>query len=373
MRRIIFIIPKIGIGGSEGSLIKLANCLEKHTNWQIEIIVYKAYHSNYFHFLNPKIKIHIFHSSSSLNPILWLYIWKKIISIKPHFVVGWSTYANLLTLIVSIFPHNWKTIISERNYLPEVFSKNNCSKLRRSIIFFFIKLLYRKSNIITANSKRSLRFLELFIGRGPVYQQLFNFINVEFALKCSRQSLTEIPNFSEQPHILAIGRIVNQKGFDILLKALKIVRNQKPWSILIVGDGPEKDGLKRLSKRLHLSNAIYWLGEQSNPFPFYGWADLVVVPSRYEGFPNVILEAMACKRAVICSDCMTGPKEMTDNGNAAVLFPVEDSLVLADRILFLGKNKTHRDFLGDKARDHIKKNFDKEIVFPKILSLFSDT
>jgi glycosyltransferase involved in cell wall biosynthesis len=151
------------------------------------------------------------------------------------------------------------------------------------------------------------------------------------------------------------------KGFDVLLEALALVRRRYPWKLLLVGDGPEKPVLQAQAKALGLEEAVIWIGAVKNSFPYYKWADLVVVPSRMEGFPNVPLEAMACGKTVICSDCETGPKELTLNGRVGVLIGKEDPDELARAIMRMGLALGDRSSLGSQAKSHILNTYDAHI------------
>jgi glycosyltransferase involved in cell wall biosynthesis len=114
------------------------------------------------------------------------------------------------------------------------------------------------------------------------------------------------------------------------------------------------------------------LGEKIDPFPYYGWADIVVIPSRFEGFPNVLLEAMACGKAAIVSNCLTGPYEITSQGKFGQLVPVENAEALAAEILHLGEHKILRETLGQQASIHIASKYDTNVIGPQIKALFKN-
>jgi glycosyltransferase involved in cell wall biosynthesis len=123
--------------------------------------------------------------------------------------------------------------------------------------------------------------------------------------------------------------------------------------------------MARAEKR-GIQAAVVWEGEQANPFPYYGWADIVISPSRFEGFPNVPLEAMACGKAVICSDCRTGPRELTRTGRYGRLVPAEDSSALAAAIISLGDHPDAARDLGHAAHEHVRACYDYDVVLPML-------
>ena len=152
----------------------------------------------------------------------------------------------------------------------------------------------------------------------------------------------------------------------------EIHKTHPTWTLLIVGDGPDKEQLVDLSKKIDIYEKIHWAGAQTNPFPYYKWADLVVVPSRFEGFPNVPLEAMACGTPVICSDCNTGPRELTCGGVYGVLVPVENVQALAHKIISLGEDSALRKKLGKKALTHIQSRYTDQIVQEQMMALLTN-
>jgi glycosyltransferase involved in cell wall biosynthesis len=311
-------------------------------------------------------------ASSSANPLTWWRVYLKLRSLRPDLVLGWSTYANLLAVVVTRFMPHCRVILSERIYLPLMFGRTRSSLIRRSMVFKLMRILYKRADSVTANSRDTVRFLKTYIGTGPAYRILPNVIDVLDASRRAESLASPMLQGIEGPRILALGRLCYQKGFDVLLDALAQVRITHPWTLVIVGDGPEKEALMAKANSLGLGAAVRWMGKASNPFPYYHWADMVVVPSRFEGFPNVPLEAMACGRSVICSDCKTGPRELTAGGRMGVLVPVDDAEALARAILDLGLDPVKRMRLGESARNHVLINHDIGMmrhVYSEVLGL----
>src|SRR5262249_41476114 len=248
----------------------------------------------------------------------------------------------------------WKVVLSERVYIPRFLVQERLGSVRKFILIWLIRTLYRKATMVTANSRRSVRFLSKFVGGSPVYAHLPNAIDVDIANKLAMVQ-PEIPPLEVGgPHILAVGRLDYQKGFDLLLEAMALIRRHYPWQLVLVGDGPEQEHLRDLAYSLGISQAVQWIGAVRNPFPYYQWADLVVSPSRFEGFPNVALEAMSCAKTVICTNCKTGPSELTLNGRYGVLVREEDPHSLAEAIVKWGQDKEGRALLGAMAENYIR-------------------
>ena len=110
-------------------------------------------------------------------------------------------------------------------------------------------------------------------------------------------------------HLVAAGRLSHQKGFDILVKALAICKDGN-FFLTILGEGEAHEELRELSVQYGVSNRIHFAGFQSNPFSIIARADAFILSSRFEGFPNVILEALACGTPVISTPAVGGVKEI---------------------------------------------------------------
>jgi glycosyltransferase involved in cell wall biosynthesis len=137
----------------------------------------------------------------------------------------------------------------------------------------------------------------------------------------------------EAQHILlAVGRLEEQKGFDILLDAFaELAESYETWCLVIVGDGSERGKLLEKIEKLSLADRVYLPGVVENIGEWYRAADAYVLTSRFEGFPNTLLEAMAYGLAVVSVDCETGPNDIIRDNVDGLLVPQgnQEALVAA--------------------------------------------
>ena len=195
-----------------------------------------------------------------------------------------------MACLASIFFPRSRLIVSERNYLPNMYGKRFCPELRRRVTLGVMKVLYRRADLITANSELSLKALRRFMSVSRAYTVLPNCIDIDLATRKATEPRLGT-HTSQGPNLLALGRLDFQKGFDVLLEALAIVMDKQPyWHLTLVGGGAEERALRSRCTTLGLDNHVQFLGSHSNPFPYYKWADIVVVPSRYEGFQTCHLK-----------------------------------------------------------------------------------
>ncbi len=156
----------------------------------------------------------------------------------------------------------------------------------------------------------------------------------------------------DQPFTLvAIGRLTRQKGFDVLIEAMEDV--PPPWQLDIWGDGEQRQRLQALITARGMAKAIHLRGHTFDAYSALRSADLFVLPSRYEGFGNVLVEALACQCQIIAADCPHGPREILQGGKLGQLVPVEDVTGLSKSIrrTITGTWRAAPSLLLDRARD----------------------
>lgn len=150
--------------------------------------------------------------------------------------------------------------------------------------------------------------------------------------------------------ILAVGRLAHQKGFDLLIRAFSQVSQQHAdWHLTILGEGDQRTDLEQLLRDLQLESRVFLPGWVDNPRIDMQSADILVLPSRYEGFPNVLLEAMSFGRPVVSSDCPSGPNEIIQDNVNGLLVPTEDVESLAAALNNLIVDEQLRNRLGANA------------------------
>jgi glycosyltransferase involved in cell wall biosynthesis len=166
-------------------------------------------------------------------------------------------------------------------------------------------------------------------------------------------AVRELPVMAAMPRerlILAVGRLTHQKGFDLLLRAFARLGNEAAdWRVIILGEGPERESLLALRAALALGERVELPGVERDVETWMARAGLVVQPSRFEGFPNVVLEAMSVGAPVISADCLAGPSDMIAHGVNGRLVPIDDVDALAAAMRELIGNPAERQRLSSAA------------------------
>ena len=162
--------------------------------------------------------------------------------------------------------------------------------------------------------------------------------------------------------LISVGRLTHQKGFDILLEAFARTRKRYPsWTLTIIGDGSLRQDLESLCDRLEIAESVNFVGLVDDVTEYLRAADLFVMASRFEGFPNALCEAMACGLPVVHTDCPSGPREIIRDGIDGVLVPNEDIAALAASLCSLMSDEDERERLALRARE-VTERFSLTIV-----------
>lgn len=186
-------------------------------------------------------------------------------------------------------------------------------------------------------------------------------------------SSTWNPNRRESGHnVVAMGRMGPEKGFDLLLRAFARCAERHPeWSLRVVGDGTERERLRTLAYDLGIERKVRLCPVTKEPEKALRESDIFVLPSRYEGFPNVLLEAMACGLPVISFDCPSGPREIIRDGIDGILVPAEDIEALASAIERLMETEEERRRLAARAIE-VRERFEISRVLGMWMSVLDE-
>ena len=172
--------------------------------------------------------------------------------------------------------------------------------------------------------------------------------------------------------LLAAGRLTGQKGFDRLLDGFAQVAPRHPdWRLVVLGKGALRGALQAQAERLGVGGLVHFPGHAGNAAEWYRAADAFVLSSRYEGFPNVLLEAMAHGCAVIGTDCNTGPRDIIRDGEDGLLVPQDDAAALAAGLDRLLGDEALRHRLASRAGE-VCERFSPERIRGMWWSLFDE-
>ncbi len=171
------------------------------------------------------------------------------------------------------------------------------------------------------------------------------------------QTSDQITSLKEQGYFIIgyIGRLVHGKGLDILLRAVSKLKSVA-WQLVLIGEGEQRTELENLAQYLGIKDSVHFLGFREDRISFLKGFDVFVLPSRSEGTPRCLMEAMASRIPAIASD-IPGCRVLIEHGNTGMLFPVDDAEALAKRIEEVAASKALRESMSTAAREFVEQKF----------------
>ncbi len=271
---------------------------------------------------------------------LFIKLFKLIKQIKPDVFISFLWESNIILLSTCLLSKDTKAIISERiaplSYFKDILRKS----LKVSIAKFITKNIYKKAFlIICVSSGIRDELMELGIDQNKL-KVIYNPLDINKIKHLSDEQISY-----PKRYILFVGRLHLQKNIPLLIKAFSQIKDFYCGNLVIIGRGDEEENLKNLVRELQLTERVDFLGFQANPYKWMKNADLFILPSNYEGFPGVLLEAMVCGVPVISTDCPYGPREIIDNGVNGILIPTDNVDALIEAIKKLLQNKELKEKL----------------------------
>jgi len=328
--KLLFIIPNLAGGGAERVCVNICKGLKNYENYKIYLVLFQKI-LKYEITDEETISMDIEGSSNILGKIKnFLLRFYRLLKIKkeinPDVCISFLESADFLNLITKFGKH--KVILTIHNTMSEYFKQfydSSLSQKLASVVYNnSYKFLAKKANLIICVSHGIAKdFVESYNVDSSKIKVIHNPINLNEIEKLCKENLNEYELIFKHPVLITAGRLTKQKGQWYLLRVFKALKEKhKDLKLVILGEGELKDYLVKLSQELRLktyvwdedklseSFDVYFLGFQKNPFKFIARSKLFVFPSLWEGFGNVLVEAMACGVPVVSSDCRSGPREI---------------------------------------------------------------
>lgn len=308
-KNLIFFLPDFVSGGGGKSITSLCRNLNKKKFSITIICLNKCYYKNQLKNFCKIYEIPKKRAIFAQNEISRII--KKIISKdQKNIFISNLFYANALTAIFQKKYSNLKFIFTERTAFEELsIYFGFYDFLKKIIIKIILKFFYKRADLVIANSKRVASEIRKYSKVNTTYIYPGSFSKIIKRKKKIKKKL----------NIISIGRLSEEKGFDVLIKAFRNIDKDK-YKLYLIGEGNEKKNILTLIKNYNLKNNIKILGFKKNVYPYLKKSDLLINPSYFEGFPNVVIEALSCAIPVICSKSYGGIYEILKNQTYGDLF-----------------------------------------------------
>lgn len=353
MRKIVILINSLESGGAERVVSNLLNDFVDRYDCYLILI-----HKNIFYTLDSRVKILNLNEQKNLLgikkflrlPILAYKLSKLIKEYKFDQVISFLSRSNYINILSNILIKH-ETIINERAMPSLQYEYGINGKINKILI----KTLYPRACLCLSNSYGNMMDLKNNFNVVKI-EYIHNLFDIETIEELSKK---DIEFQKKRFTFVTVGRLDSGKNHKLLIEAVKDF-NADLW---IIGDGELKEELKKYINELNLNDKVYLLGKKENPFSFLSKADCFVFSSNYEGFPNVLVEALVCGLPIISTDCQSGPREIlapTSNisfqlkdkiefAEYGILVPIKNVEKLKEAMNLLINDKNLRKDYGEKG------------------------
>ncbi len=355
--KIMFIMPSLSGGGAERVMLSLLKHINREKFDPILVLMKKD--GRFLDSLPDGIRVIDLNSSSARYAIF--KIAKSIRATKPDIVFSTLGYLNLLIAIIRVFySKKIKFIARESN---TVSIQNKEEKYPKLFDWLYKSVYNNFDQIITQSRYMRDDLIENYGIKKEKISVIYNPVDIEEIDKKSRQ-LDKCNLPKDKINLISVGRLVSQKGFDILIDTLKQLDDR--FYLTILGEGDDRDDLQKQIDSLGLNDKIKLSGFTNNPYLYMKRCNLFILSSRYEGLPNVVLEANACGKACVAFDMPGGTAEIIEEKKTGILVKKFEDISLADAIY----EAIESDFDSFYIKEYCNKNFNVSKIVQQYEAVF---
>ena len=339
--KILLCISSLGAGGAERVAVTMANFWTSSTSNDVTIVTLSPSAMLPFYEIDPAVTIVNF--DGELAKLTGLravkaricYIRKSFVRIRPDVIISFIDQLNVYCLAAAAFT-GIPVIVTEHIDI----AYHDIGALWN----FLRNIFYPMAIAVVCVSKGVLSSMPVHLRKKCFV--IYNPINTN-----SKRYAYDKPHDSNaRKVVMSMGRLVRQKGFDMLIRSFGLLADKHPdWDLAIYGDGTDREKLNLLVGSCGLASRITIYGTTHSPDAVMSNADLFVLSSRYEGFGLVLCEAMSYGLPVISFDCPSGPREIVTHEFNGLLVPPENVHALAESMNLLMGDEKHRNKLAKNA------------------------
>ncbi|WP_099340029.1 glycosyltransferase [Candidatus Fonsibacter ubiquis] len=333
-KHLIFFHPYSNIGGADNSLARLISSLDykKYKFTFISLnksilpkIIKKKVKIKFIKLNSTRTLFSIFKLRNIINNIL-----KKNYNAK-NIIISNQNFANIIIYFALYKIEKIKIIFIERNHLDELKFFNNFKDfIKKKIIYYLIKFIYKKVDLVIGISKKLCFDLKLYTNA-----KIKLIYNPAFDKNIIKRSNFFYPSFfnKNSKFIINVGRFTKRKNQIFLIRAFEqVIKKFDNIKLILIGYGDELTKIKKYIALKQLENDIIIISKCLNPYPYIKNSDLFVLTSKYEGFANVIVESVVLNTPVISANCNSGPSEILLNGKGGDLYKPNSIIDLIKKI-----------------------------------------
>lgn len=347
-KEIVFCTDSLNIGGIELALIRILKKLVDLNEYKIKLCIKNDEKLQLLSEIPKEIEIIILSKNKKFLKISWYEKYKK----EKLFL----DFIKNSEIVIDYYDGNWFKLFDKiKNKKKIVFFHTILKKLHIYKNINVVKKIYDNYVILSEGAKKEL--INIGIEKNKI-KKIYNIIPIKDILyKSSLENLEE----EKEDYFLMLGRLVNDsKDYNTVIESFENTLIKE--KLYIVGDGPYKDEIEKKIKIMKLENKIKLLGNKKNPYPILKKSKGLIVSSRFEGLPNVMLEGLVLEKYIIASDCPYGPKEILgENSKVGTLYPMGNKRLLIESIMNIDKKQVLKEDYEKQLEKFSEEKILKEI------------
>ncbi len=365
-KQITFLISTLSGGGAEGVCVGIANSFVEN-GWKVDLVVLNLKNEAYLNRLSDKVNLVVLgvnHARFS-----GFYLLKYIIKNNIKSVLVFNYELSVVLVILRII-FRLKIKVISRNistFSAKMIQFYQLSLWDRFVVAPLIKFFYHRVDYLV-NQSNGMRddIISIYSQLSKKTRVIFNPIPSQLIDYANQNDLSQI---KKENYLLCIGRLEKIKGFHHAIKAFAGIVEKYPYLRLkVVGKGSEESKLKQLAIDYSVADKVDFEGFKKEIIPYYLKARVTILPSLYEGYPNVLIESISMNTPVIAFDCPSGPNEIIIDGRNGYLVKNQDVDDLRKKMLNFPYDKfIYRDLVDSIKKNHIQKVFKQ---YEDLINLF---
>jgi len=324
-------LPSLEGGGAERTTVDLANCLARE-GYKIDLVLASAT-GPFVEIIGAEVNVVDLKARSVAWALPGFVAYLR--KVKPTALLSAMTHANVIAILAHTLSRQRLFLAVSERGSPRQGSITGGASLRQRLSMSMARYLYRRADlVITVANALNSDVAELFRVPQDRISTIYNGV-----FKSDIDVLAKAPSphswldGNGVPVILAVGRLSREKGMDILIKAFALARARRPCRLIIYGEGTERTALEAQVRETGYADDIALPGFIANPLAAMARASLFVLPSRSEGLPGALIQAMACGTPVVATSAAGGAAEILEGGKWGLLVGPEDACAMSDALL----------------------------------------
>ena len=348
-RKVCFVLPSLAGGGSERAAVQILNALDEAT-WDRSMYLFRR-EGPYLGDLSPAVRLHAGTDDSRVGR--WLALRRFVGETRPDVVVSFLSYFTALTAVRAAAVGT-RVVFNLQTPMSAFLADGDYPwrrGWRRPLFAAIARAGYASADLIIATSQGVADDLVSTFGVAKAaVRVVHNPVDLAAVAAAAQEPIDPAhAELWQHPVIVAAGRLAEVKNYPLLIEALARLRLRVPARLFILGEGDDEQAIRALVAARDLSAAVVLCGFQKNPWKYIARADVFALTSRYEGFGNVLVEAMACGVPVVATRS-SGTSDIVRDGVDGLLVDRHEPAAVAAALERLRGDESFRQSLGNGAR-----------------------